>query len=228
MVDAGTLASCLTIEEQRKVTHILLSHLHHDHIKDIPPLADNLSDLEDHQIVVVGLPSVIHGLQKHVFNDLVFPNFFHPEGSRHAILHSQSVEAQTEISVSGGIRVTPVHVNHTIETVGFVMRDDGGAWIYSGDTHVTEEIWQVAAKIPNLKGIFIEVSFPDAMMDVAVQSKHLTPKLLAQEYKKIGNPDLPVFVYHMKPTVRAKILQEIAQLEIEKITVLEEGQEIHL
>ena len=226
MVDAGTLASGLTFEEQRRVKQILLSHLHHDHIKGIPQLADNLSDLVDHQVVVSGLPSVIHGLRKHVFNDLVFPNFFHRQGSRHAILHAQELETQKEISAPGGIRVTPVQVNHTVETVGYVIRDDAAAWIYSGDTHLTEEIWQVAAHTSNLQGIFIEVSFPDAMMDIAIQSKHLTPKLLAQEYKKIGKPDLPVFVYHMKPTVRAQIIEEIAALGIERVTVLEEGQEI--
>ena len=43
MVDAGTLASSLTLDEQSRVKHILLSHLHLDHIKGIPPLVDNLS-----------------------------------------------------------------------------------------------------------------------------------------------------------------------------------------
>ena len=228
MVDAGTLASGLTLQEQQRVKHILLSHLHLDHIKDIPPLVDNLSGLVDHQVVVASVPSVIEGLQKHIFNDIVFPNFFNIQGSRHSILRAKGLEAQKEVSVSGGISVTPIPVNHTVETVGYVIRDDAAAWIYSGDTHLTEEIWQVAARIHNLKGVFIEVSFPNSMMDIAIQSKHLTPTLLAQEFRKIGKPDLPLYVYHMKPTVREAILQEIAQLEIEKLTVLEEGQELEL
>lgn len=228
MVDAGTLASGLTLEEQQRVKHILLSHLHLDHIKDIPPLVDNLSGLVDHQVVVASLPSVVEGLQKHIFNDMVFPNFFNLQGPRHSILRAQSLESQKEVTVSGGVSVTPVPVNHTVETVGFVIRDDSAAWIYSGDTHLTEEIWRIAARTPNLKGVFIEVSFPDSMMDIAIQSKHLTPTLLAQEFRKIGKPDLPLYVYHMKPTVREVILQEIAQLDIERVTVLEEGQEIEL
>jgi len=228
MVDAGTLASGLTLEEQKRVKHILLSHLHLDHIKGIPPLVDNLSGLVDHQVVVASLPSVVKGLQKHVFNDMVFPNFFDLQGPRSSILRAQELEAGKEVSVSAGVSVTPIPVNHTVETVGFVIRDDSGAWIYSGDTHHTEEIWKVAAQTPNLKGVFIEVSFPDSMMDRAIQSKHLTPTLLAQEFRKIGKPDLPLYVYHMKPTVREAILQEIAQLDIERVTVLEEGQEIEL
>jgi cAMP phosphodiesterase len=228
MVDAGTLASGLTLEEQQRVKHILLSHLHLDHIKDIPPLVDNLSGLENHQVVVASLPSVIAGLQKHVFNDMVFPNFFHRQGLRHSVLRAQNLESQKEVTVSGGISVIPVPVNHTVETVGYVIRDDTAAWIYSGDTHHTEVIWQVAARTPNLKGVFIEVSFPDSMMDIAIQSKHLTPTLLVREFRKIGKPDLPLYVYHMKPTVREAILHEIAQLEIERVTILEEGQEIEL
>jgi cAMP phosphodiesterase len=228
MVDAGTLASALTLEEQQRVKYILLSHLHLDHIKDIPPLVDNLSGLVDHQVVVASLSSVIDGLQRHVFNDMVFPNFFDLQGPRHSILRAQGLEAGKEISISAGVSVTPIPVNHTVETVGFLIRDDSAAWIYSGDTHHTEEIWKVAARTPNLKGVFIEVSFPDSMMDRAIQSKHLTPTLLAQEYRKIGKAYLPLYVYHMKPTVRDRIIQEIAQLDIPHVTILEEGQELTL
>ena len=228
MVDAGTLASALTLEVQQRVKHILLSHLHLDHIKGIPPLIDNLMDMVDHQVVVASLSSVIEGLHKHVFNDMVFPNFFDLQGPRPSILRAQELEAGKEVSISAGISVTPIPVNHTVETVGFVIRDDSGAWIYSGDTYHTEEIWKVAAQTPNLKGVFIEVSFPDSMMDLAIQSKHLTPTLLSREYRKIGKPDLPLFVYHMKPTVRQQIIQEITQLNIPNVTILQEDQTLEI
>lgn len=228
MVDAGTLASELTLEEQKQIKHILISHLHLDHIKGIPPLVDNLSGVVDHQVVVSGLFSVIDGLQKHVFNNLIFPDFFSFRGSSSSILRAQGLEVKKENVLSDGIIVTPILVNHTIETAGYVIRDDNAAWIYSGDTHLTEEIWQTAALTPNLRGIFMEVSYPNSMMNLAIQSKHLTPSLLAKEFKKIGKPDLPLFVYHMKPTVRETIIEEIARLEIKQVRVLEEGEEITL
>jgi len=228
MVDAGTLASGLTLPEQKRVKHILLSHVHFDHIKGIPPLIDNISGQVDHQVVVASLLSVVKGLQAHVFNGLVFPDFFNLKDSRHPILRAQELEPKKEIGLSGGISAIPVPVNHTVETVGFIIRDEAAAWIYSGDTHVTDDLWTAAALIPNLKGVFIEVSFPDAMMDMAIKSKHLTPTLLAQEFRKIGKPDLPLFIYHMKPTVRDRIIQEIAKLDIPHVTILEEGQELTL
>ncbi len=122
----------------------------------------------------------------------------------------------------------PIPVNHAVEAVGFVIRDESTAWIYSGDTHHTEGIWQVAARTPNLKGVFIEVSFPNSMLDKAIQSKHVTPKRLAKEYRKIGKPDLPLFVSHIKPTVQQQIMHEMAQRDIPDVTILQEGQTLKI
>jgi cAMP phosphodiesterase len=228
MVDAGTLASGLSLEEQKGIRHILLSHLHLDHIKGIPPLVDNLAGLDSHQVVVASLSSVLDGLEKYIFNDRVFPNFFNIQGPQGAVLCAKGLEPGKEISLSSEISITPVPVNHTVETVGFIIRDHDSAWVYSGDTHLTEEIWRIAAQTPNLKGVFIEVSFPNDMLDIAVRSKHLTPSLLVQEYKKIGKPDIPLYVYHMKPTVRDRIIKELADLEIPNLIILQEGQELEL
>ena len=228
MIDAGTLASDLTLEEQKRIKHIFLSHTHLDHIKGLPPLVDNLVGLGNHKVVVASLSSILDGLKRHIFNDIVFPNFFNMHGQAHSILVAQPLESQKEISVSGEISILPVPVNHTVETVGFLIRDSHSAWLYSGDTYITEEIWKIAAQTPNLKGVFIEVSFPNDMMDIAVWSKHLTPSLLAKEFKKIGKPDIPLYVYHMKPTVRNRIIQDLATLEIPNLTILQEGHEIEL
>ncbi|MEJ2232252.1 MAG: MBL fold metallo-hydrolase, partial [Nitrospirales bacterium] len=167
-----------------------------DHIKGIPPLVDNIAGLMTHQVVVASLPSVLDGLEKHIFNDKVFPSFFNMKGPLPSVLCAQGLEPNKEISLSGDISITPVPVNHTVETVGFIIRDHESAWLYSGDTHFTEEIWKMAAQTPNLKGVLIEVSFPNDMLDLAVRSKHLTPSLLAREFKKIGKPDIPLYVYH--------------------------------
>lgn len=228
MVDAGTLASSLTLEEQKGIRHILLSHLHLDHIKGIPPFVDNIAARIDHQVVVASVSSVLDGLEKHIFNDSVYPNFFKIKAPRESILRAQGLEPGKEISLSSEISITPVPVNHTVETVGFIIRDRDCAWLYSGDTHLTEEIWRLAAQTPNLKGVLIEVSFPNDMLDLAIRSKHLTPSLLAQEFKKIGKPDIPLYAYHMKPTVRDRIIKELGDLEIPNLKILQEDQELEL
>jgi len=60
------------------------------------------------------------------------------------------------------------------------------------------------------------------MLDLARMSKHLTPTLLAQEFRKLDRDDLSVYAYHLKPAYRDQILRELRELSIPGLTVLEE------
>ena len=227
MVDAGAVGAALRLEEQQRIRHVLLSHLHFDHVKGLPTLADNLVHDVIDPVVLTSIPSVLDGLRAHVFNDQVYPNFLSlPDPSRPTfVVRALEVGKECELS---GLSVTAVAVNHLVPTVGFLIRDGTASFLYSGDTYETEDIWKVAANEPTLKAAFIETSFPDKLSDVARVSKHLTPALFAQEFRKIGRPDLPVYVYHLKPRFRDEIRHELRQLKIRNLTVLEEGQEVSL
>ena len=124
--------------------------------------------------------------------------------------------------------VKPIAVNHTVPTVGYLVSDGQATFLYSGDTFETEELWHVASSIPSLKAAFIETSYPDEMGDLAARSKHLTPSLLAKEVQKLNRDDVPIYVYHMKPRYRGRIISQLQQLGLPQIRVLEEGQEIVL
>jgi len=225
LIDAGTAASALSLETQRKIRHVLLSHIHLDHMKELPALADNLLGTGEATITVYSTPVILKELKHYVFNDHVYPNFFELPKGRTPIL-VESVLQPGESTRIAEFDIIPIEVNHTVPTVGFIIQDDTAACLYSGDTYQTEEIWKVAATIPNLKAVMIETSFPDEMAELARLSKHLTPSLLAQEYKKIGRPDLPLYIYHIKPTFRDQIVAQLHRLHIPTLSVLEEGQEI--
>ena len=115
-------------------------------------------------------------------------------------------------------------VNHTVPTVGYVVKDRQAALLYSGDTCETEDIWSLARTIPELKAAFIESSFPNELADLAKQTKHLTPSLLAEEWRKLRNDHVPVYAYHLKPPYNDQILRELRELHIPGLTVLEEDQ----
>ena len=66
------------------------------------------------------------------------------------------------------------------------------------------------------------------MLTMAVTSKHLTPSLLSREFQKIGRPDLPLFIYHMKPRFRDRIAQQLTRLKIPNLHILEEDEEISI
>jgi len=227
MVDAGTIGAALHLAEQKRIRHVLLTHLHFDHIKGLPMLADNLVDDTVAPVVLTGTPEVLGGLKQHIFNDQVYPDFLQLPNPQNPVFSLQPLDIGKEAEISG-LRVLPIPVNHLVPTVGFLIREGSASVLYSGDTFTTEEIWRVAAREPSLKAAFIETSFPDEMEDLARASKHLTPALFGREFQKIGRPDLPVYVYHLKPRFRQNIQQQLARLKIPHLTVLEEGQEIHI
>lgn len=225
MVDAGTIGAVLTLEEQRAIRHILLSHLHFDHIQGLPTFADNLSEHAGQPVSLIGIAEVLEGLQTHIFNDTVYPNFLKLPTPRQPVFECRVVEPGHPIQVAG-LHITAIRVNHLVPAVGFLIREGSSSVLYSGDTYSTEEIWNVAARETTLKAAFIETSFPNDMADLAFASKHLTPVLLAQELLKLGRPNVPVYLYHMKPRQRGKIERDVRQLRLQHVSFLDEGQEI--
>lgn len=227
LVDAGTIGASLTLPEQMKISHVLLSHLHFDHIKDLPTLADNLACESGASVVVAAIPEVLDGLHAHIFNSSVYPNFFNLPDVNRPVLIAQSLRVNQEVIVSG-LRIVPVRVNHVVPTVGYLISDEAGTILYSADTYETHEIWHAASSIPDLKAVFIEASYPNAQLALARMAKHLTPQLLAREFRKLGRPDLPVYVYHVKPRFRDAVEAEVRQLHIPHITMMEENIELVL
>ena len=223
LLDAGTVASKLSLSEQKQIRHIILSHLHFDHIKELPTLADNLSEQMSAPIVVAAIPEVVHGLQRHIFNTDVYPDFFSIPTAERPTLTSSYLKPGNVYSFSG-VDVTPILVNHSVPTTGFIVQDRSSAFVYSGDTYSTDELWYEAKRIPHLKTAFIECSFPNSMIELARMSKHLTPALLAQEFGKLDRDDIAVYAYHLKPAYKDQILRELRELHIPGLTVLEEDQ----
>lgn len=227
LLDAGTVGARLTLAEQKRIRFVLLSHLHFDHLKGLPTLADNLAEEFDAPVIVAATELVLQGLMDHVFNDKVYPNFFKLPNREHPVLRAQILEPGKPVTV-GHLEVIPVPVNHAVPTVGYVVKNQTGALLYSGDTYETEEIWHLGRTTPNLKAAFIESSFPDELGPLARRSKHLTPALFLKEFQKLGRPELPVYAYHMKPAYRNQIEVQIRRLGIERVAFLEEDQLITL
>jgi ribonuclease BN (tRNA processing enzyme) len=223
LVDAGTVGSVLLLSEQQRIRQIVLSHLHFDHVKGLPTLADNLVGTGAETVWLRSIPEVLTGLQQHMFNDQLYPDFLALPDPNHPVFSCRPLELRQENEICG-LRITPVPVNHLVPTIGFFIREGNSTILYSGDTCQTDEIWAIAAKEQTLKAAFIETSFPDELADLAQTSRHLTPATFAMEFRKIGRPNLPVFVYHMKPRFRREIQRQLHDLKIANLRVLEEGE----
>jgi cAMP phosphodiesterase len=228
MVDAGSITGSLLESEQDKIRHVLLSHAHFDHIKGVPLLADNMvGRTHGTPINVWGLPEVLHLVRRHIFNGEVYPDFSRLPTVKDAPLVFQPFVDEKPVQCDG-IEVVAVRVHHTVPAVGFLVRDAEAAFLYSGDTAATQRIWEVGKQERRLRAAFIETSFPNDHKDLAKVSGHLTPEMLRLEILKLGRPDVPIYVYHLKPSFRDRIREDLAALRLPNLQVLEEGQTITL
>lgn len=223
LMDAGTIASALNLSEQSQIRHILISHIHLDHTKGLASFSENLqAEASGTPVTLIGLESVLNALKTHLFNNQLWPDFTCIPNRENPVFRMQSL-SKGEVLTVGDLEISTYAVNHTVPSSGFIIREKNSALLYSGDTHQTEDIWKAAAKEPHLKAALIEVSFPDALIDLAKESKHLTPALFYKEFSKMGLPNLPVYAYHMKPRYLQQIKKELEALALPNLTLLRDG-----
>ncbi len=223
LLEAGTVSSVLSLDRQLAIHSVIISHLHLDHIKGLPFLADNLIGEPGSAITVYGIDETLAGLKSHLFNDTIWPDFTRIANGDVSVLRFASL-TKRETTRIGELEVTPVPVNHTIPSIGLFLRKGDCTVLYTGDTAPTEEIWRIGRQRPDLSALLIEVSFPDSMEKIAQVSGHMTPSMVARELKKLDRPEVPVYVFHMKPKYEAAIIAELHQQLGDTVEVLQEGQ----
>jgi ribonuclease BN (tRNA processing enzyme) len=228
LLDAGTIGLALDFQDQKAIENIFITHAHLDHIKAIPFFADNLVTRDAGRTVsIYSDPEVIEILKKHLFNGLVWPDFSLIPSAEKPTLQYVPMETETTVQLEKH-RVTAYHVNHTTPAVGYLVENDAGKRIvYTGDTGPTDQIWQ-ACDEHVLDAVIIEVSFPSRMTDLAIETGHLTPELLAKEVLKMKNLPLRFFISHSKPSHMEEIYDELAEISSEYIEILQDGQTIFL
>ena len=117
MLDAGTIGVALTLEKQSAIRHVLLSHLHFDHIKGLPTFGDNLADEPAAPVVISSIPEVLNGLRTHIFNDCVYPDFLKLPSAERPVFTCRALQPGKPSDV-GGLEVTAIEVNHLVRRSG--------------------------------------------------------------------------------------------------------------
>lgn len=229
VIDAGAMTSSLTLKEQAKIDNILLSHGHLDHLLDIGFLADNVIGSKLYPVKIHAAQPVLDVLMGHIMNNRIWPDFTKIPTVHHPVLSVQPINPMKTFNL-GGLRIRAIPVNHTVPTCGFIVQENhGAAFVYSGDTGPTEELWEAANRLSNLKALFIELSFPNRFQERADVSLHFTPQTLDIELDKIKlGSKIPVRLYHMKPHFLDEIEKEIKALKRPNVKLLRMGQRIKL
>jgi cAMP phosphodiesterase len=227
-IDAGAITSTLSLAEQTRIRSVLVSHPHMDHVRDLATLADNRCQQGGATLDIVGVPATIEALRNHFFNDIIWPDFTRIDSKDGPTVRFVEVQPNQEADVDG-YQVTPVMVNHTVDTSAFIVRRDGGSIVYGGDTGPTDELWTRVNALDDLQALMVEVSFPNDQAELAYNSGHLTPNTLASELAKLEQSDeLPILLYHIKPTFEAKVLKELAGIRGRNLQVLQLEDELIL
>lgn len=225
LLDAGTIGSVLTEEEQWKIHTIFITHSHLDHIRSIPALADNIIIRnQTHTVSVQSTSDVIEAMQKHLFNNIIWPDFTNIPSAENPVINFRAITPYQEYTVND-YKVTAIPVNHTVPTVGYQVKSGGRTLVYTGDTGPTEEIWGYCSGADVL---IVEVSFPDSMQDLAQLTKHLTASMLVEELDKIAILPKQILITHPKPQYYDRIRKEIKMLKIDGIELLRDGSEYEI
>lgn len=223
-VDAGSLVTSLTFEEQKALKAVFLTHRHYDHIKDIPGLCMSLMYMKA-SIDVYASEAVQKALFTYLVNDDIYIDFTkRPEESPALRLHT--VEAGKK-EAAAGYEILPVPVVHSAPCMGYqITGPDGKKVFITSDTGPgLEEAWRQVK--PDV--LVTEVTAPNSEEKFARDAGHLTPALLQKElesFKNIHNYLPQVVLQHVGPFVEKEIREEINSAEKalkHKITVADEG-----
>lgn len=208
-IDAGCLASELTFLEQEKIEAIFLTHGHYDHIKEIPAYAFNKRETTK----IYGNQETLDILETHLVDGLIYPNF---TKKNHFLkiprIKFEKIKSYEKYNFNE-YEIKPVPVNHTIESNGFEIKTKEGKKIFiTGDTGPgLKELWKNIQ--PEL--MIMDLTFPNKLEKIAVDSKHLCPKMLNNELKdfyKINKYYPKIILTHLNPKYEKEIKQEILKI----------------
>lgn len=223
MLDAGTITAALSIEAQSRITDIFISHTHLDHIKSVLFLADNIIGRIKKPVNIRAIPKVLDAIRKHLMNDIIWPDFTKIPTAKNPVLTYAPIQLGKTVSIAG-LKVKAIPMNHPVPAVGFLVSDGKSSFLYSADTGPNEGLWKEAAKAKNLSAIIVDTSFPNSLDGIATLSGHFTPAQLHQDLTKakVGF-DVPVYIYHVKPVHKKKVISELKALGRKNVKILVEG-----
>lgn len=227
-LDAGTISTGIEKAITNKVFNIsadevlrkyikgyCISHAHLDHVSGLI-----ISSPADSSKTVYATKKCMEMMENHYFNGDTWANFG-DEGPGFQLkkYHFQTLSIDEETKITNTtmtVKAFPLsHVN-PFESTAFLIQNGNDAVLYLGDTGADEieksnylrELWKAIAPLiqqKKLKGIFIEVSFPNEQPDTALFG-HLTPNHLMNELHKLEElagkgtlKDFKIIITHLKP-----------------------------
>lgn len=228
-LDAGTVSNGIEKAIEKKTFNVngetvlrkyikgyLISHPHLDHISGMI-----INSVDDTVKQVYAMEHCINVMKAHYFNWQSWPNLAN-DGNAPALgkYRYQRMPENVEVPVvetGMSVRAFPLSHSKPYSSTAFLVRSGESYVLYFGDTGPDEvektdhmkRVWAAVASLAKsgqLKGVFLEVSYPDAQPDRQLYG-HLTPKWFMKEFEVLAGlagkehlKNLNVVVTHIKPS----------------------------
>jgi len=206
LIDAGTGVGDLSLDELARIDHVVLTHAHLDHIACLPLMADSVIALRTTPLQVWALPDVIGILAKHVFNDLVWPDFTKIPDPSNPFVTLNPLPTDRPLKVAG-LQFTPLPASHGIPACGYRVERDGVALAFSGDTGDCPAFWEKLEGDDALRAVVVECSYPSRMADMALLTMHMDESSLKDRLAALPASTAAILI-HRKPGLEDEIMRE--------------------
>jgi cAMP phosphodiesterase len=209
IVDAGAVATALTVEEQQHVRHVFLTHAHWDHVRDLPLTVINRA-AKTPTLELHGLPETLQVIRTHLMNGDTWFKAFDLPSTESPFVSANPMKAG-DVRKVGRYTVHAFDVPHTVPAISYLFDDGRVSVVINADTGGGGVFKNLPKGISPLRAVFLEASFPNRMRDFAKMTGHLTPELLGVECEDLP-PDCEVVVTHLKPGFEVEMAREIYDL----------------
>lgn len=208
LIDCGTGAGDLTLEEMSKIRHLFITHAHLDHIASLPLMVDSLfRKLQGNPLTVHCQPVTLEVLKKHIFNWQIWPDFFELPTSEKPVLLSEPL-TPGESRTIGNRTLEMIRVNHVMPGVGYRIANETSAFAFSGDTTTNDSLWSALNEHDGLDMLIVECAFVDSARKLSEMAKHYCPSLLAEDLSKLRHRPR-ICVSHLQPGDEEQIMSEV-------------------
>ena len=207
LVDGGSGLGDLDTTVTRRIRHVFLSHSHIDHVMGLPFLLEGmLLQGEGQSLTVHASEATIAALREHLFNNTLWPDMTRLPDEQAPVLRFEPMQAGQWLSVDE-VEIAMVPVNHTVATVGFILRDAGATVAFSGDTTTNDSLWEALNQESQLDLLLVEAAYPDELEWLCPLAGHYCPRLLAADLDKLHHRPR-IGLSHFKPGLGQTILEQ--------------------
>ncbi|HOP85897.1 MAG TPA: 3',5'-cyclic-nucleotide phosphodiesterase [Syntrophorhabdaceae bacterium] len=227
LLDAGTVTSVLKDHQLKEIKHVIVTHTHLDHIKDLVFLVDELVMMGKFTIELVSVKEILDIISNNLFNNRLWPDFTVIPSYDNAVIKLKEI-ILNEYTTIGNLSVKPILMTHTVYCVGYIIKNGGKGFMFTSDTGPTKAFWETAKTEKGIEFIIADVSFPNRMEELARVSGHMTLNMLIEHIDRYELNNVPFLITHIKPIFLEEIIHELSQMGRPNIRPLIQGETIHI